>query len=346
MELSYLIMEVLKRYSSEKKSEDTHPLNQKQILDLLQKDYPYLSDEITKKKVRMALEEMVAQESVFPDRDKLLHFHRKNGRITGYWSDNILSDLELKFLIDCVMYGNIINTRNAQNLARRIRGLSGKNLRNLTPYASGGFGKQKYSPDIDVLENVDSIIQAQAKQCKISFKLNVYSVKDSKIVLTPLERQYSVNPLEILLHNDRYYLIAAYDDSEKIYFFRIDLMTNICRLDAEKAKTREEYSELKDFRRDKFMLEHPFMYGRNVKRFHLRIGKEHLTQVVDAFGSSIQVKRVLDEEDMVEVSVRASEDAMKLWLLQYGDIAEAFNIDTEFADKMRKSIEILEEKYK
>ncbi len=84
MELSYLIMEVLKRYSSEKKSEDTHPLNQKQILDLLQKDYPYLSDEITKKKVRTALEEMVAQESVFPDRDKLLHFHRKNGRIIGY----------------------------------------------------------------------------------------------------------------------------------------------------------------------------------------------------------------------------------------------------------------------
>ena len=49
---------------------------------------------------------------------------------------------------------------------------------------------------------------------------------------------------------------------------------------------------------------------------------------------------------MIEVSVRASEDAMKLWLLQYGDIAEAINIDAEFAEKMRKSIEILNEKYK
>lgn len=345
MELSYLIMEVLKKHSSERKLEDTHPLNQKEILDFLQKDFSGFKD-ITEKKVRTALAKMVAQESVLPDKEKSLHFHQKNGRITGYWVTNILSDPELKFLIDCVMYGNIINTQNAQNLARRIQGLSGKNLRGITPYETGGFGKQKYFLDIDVLENVDSIMQAQAKQRKISFQLNVYSVEDGKIVLTPLERQYSVNPLEILLHNGRYYLIAAYDDSEKLYFFRIDLMTNIRRLDAEQAKSREEYSKLRDFRRDSFMLEHPFMYGSDVKRFRLRLGKEHLTQVVDAFGSSIQVRRVSDEGNMIEVSVRASEDAMKLWLLQYGDIAEAINIDAEFAEKMRKSIEILNEKYK
>ena len=94
---------------------------------------------------------MAAQESALPDPCKTLRFHKKNGRITGYWAANALRDPELKFLIDSVMYGNIINTRNAQNLAKRIQGLSGKNIRRLTKYASGAFGQQKYLMVISIV---------------------------------------------------------------------------------------------------------------------------------------------------------------------------------------------------
>ena len=95
MELSYFIIEVLKRRSSEKKRQDTHPLNQAEILHFLQKDYPHLSDEITEKKVRRAVEKMAAQESALPDSCKTLRFHKKNGRITGYWVANALRDPEM-----------------------------------------------------------------------------------------------------------------------------------------------------------------------------------------------------------------------------------------------------------
>lgn len=54
MELSYLIMEVLKKHSSERKLEDIHSLNQKEIFNLLQKDFSGFKD-ITEKKVRAAL---------------------------------------------------------------------------------------------------------------------------------------------------------------------------------------------------------------------------------------------------------------------------------------------------
>ena len=344
MVLSYLIIEVLKRHSSEKKQHNTHPLNQKEILHFLQEDYPYLSDEITTKTVRRALQVIREKEETFPDQYKALCFRKKNGRITGYWTANNISDPELKFLIDSVMYGNIINTRNAQNLAKRIQGLSGKNLYNLTPYASGAFGKQKYLPNIDVLENVNLIMQAQMKHRKIQFQLNVFTVKCGKIELSPT-KEHTVSPLEMLLHGGRYYLIAAYDNTDKLYFFRVDLMTGIRRLDGDRARKREEFAVLKGFERDRFMLKHPVMYGGQEKRFRLKIKKEQFTQVVDTFSDSIQIIPGSDTGDAVEVAVYASDEAMRRWLLQYGDIAEALDMDDVFAHKMRESIGILRKKY-
>lgn len=335
----YLIIEVLKRHSSEKKQHDTHLLNQKEILHFLQKDYPYLSDEITAKTVRWALQVIREKEEMFPDQYKALRFRKKNGRITGYWTANSISDPELKFLIDSVMYGNIINTRNAQNLAKRIQGLSGKNLYNLTPYASGAFGKQKYLPNIDVLENVNQIMQAQMKQRKVRFQLNVFTAKYGKIELSPT-KDHSVSPLEMLLHGGRYYLMAAYDNTDKLYFFRVDLITEIRRLD-DRARKRDEFAVLKGFERDRFMLKHPIMYGGQEKRFKLKIKKEYFTQVVDTFSDSIQILPGSDTGDAVEVAVYASDEAMRRWLLQYGDIAEALDMDDVFAHKMRVSIDIL-----
>ena len=125
VKLSYMIVEVLKRRSSEKNT-----LNQAQLLQCLQSDYPHLSEEITEKKVRSALEKMIAQESTLPDKSKALRYTDAR-RKKQYWTGNSLSDTELKFLIDSVVYSNIINTQNARSLAKRIQGLSGKRLRNL-----------------------------------------------------------------------------------------------------------------------------------------------------------------------------------------------------------------------
>lgn len=344
MELSYLIIEVLKRHSSEKAQGDTHPLNRTEILGFLQKDYGHLSEEITAKKVRRAVEEMAAQEAVLPEQCRMLRFHRKNGRITGYWTANDISDPELKYLIDCVVYGNIINTQNAQSLAKRLQGLSGKNLYNLTPYASGAFGSQKYLPDIDVLENVNVIMRAQMKQVKIKFRLNVFDAKDGRIVLSPV-KEHIVSPIEIVLHSGRYYLVAAYNDGDKLYFFRVDLMDRIRLLKGKKAKKMDDFAQLKDFQRSSFMLRHPVMYGGREKWFKLRVERAHFTQVVDTFSSALKILPGSDTGDTIDVEVYASEEAMRLWLLQYGDIVEALDIDSELAAKLQRSIEILQKKY-
>ena len=341
MELSYVIIEVLKRHSSEEKQGDTKPLNQKEILAFLQADYPHLAEEITEKKVRTSLEKIMLQESALPDEKKMLRYTDVE-RKKRFWASNSLSDPELKFLIDSVLYGNIINTKQAKNLATRLQGLSRKNLQRRTRYASGGFGEQKYLPDIDVLENLNQILEAQEEGRKIRFDLNVYDAVRGRIALRPI-REYTVSPLETVLHNGRYYLIAAFD-GDKLYHFRIDLMTGIRKTD-EQGRSPYEFKELKSFRRDDFMLKHPVLYGGQTKRFRLRIAKEHLTQAVDTFSSALKLIPGSETDNTVDAKVEASDSAMKYWLLQYGGIVEVIDPDEEFASELRQSVEGLYEKY-
>lgn len=340
LELSHLIMDVLRKYASE-----SHHLNQKEIFDYLKRDYQDLPEEITERKVRAVMDRMKYQEERLNDSQKTLRYEEKGGRNNGYWAESSISDVELKFLIDSVMYGNILTSKKAQWLAKRIQDLSGKSLYEITRYASGGYGKQKYfSDEVDVLENVDTVLKAQLSGRQIQFKLNVYTVKDGKIVLEPT-KEYTVSPLEMVLSNGRYYMIAANGDSDKLKFYRIDLMTDIRQL-KDRARRREEFNELKSFQRSSFMRKHPFMYGGQEGIFRLKIDKDSFTQAVDAFSDSLRDISSSEEDGTITVTVEASEGAMKLWLLQYGDIAQAVDMNPAFAEKMRESIEILREKYK
>ena len=330
MELSYMIVEVLKRHSSEKNT-----LNQTQLLRRLQDDYPHLAKEITEKKVRSALEKMTAQEIALPEEARALRYTDAK-RKKQYWTGNSLSDVELKFLIDSVVYSNIIGTQNARSLAKRIQGLSGKRLRELTPYASGAFGEQKYTAGIDVLKNVEAIAAAQEEGRKIRFNLNVFSVQNRKIELRPT-KEHTVSPLETVLHSGRYYLLACYDN-DRIYSFRVDLMTDI-RQTADPA--RRDVPALKNFRRDAFVLQHPVMYTGRVRRFTLRVSKDSLTQIVDSFSNAVTVVPGGETEDTVDLWVDASDGAMKYWLLRYGDIVEAVNMPEDFAAELKNSVELL-----
>lgn len=62
MVLSYLIIEVLKRHSSEKKQHDTHPLNQKEIFHFLQEDYTDIGGDFNDKRTSDEYDIRSAQE--------------------------------------------------------------------------------------------------------------------------------------------------------------------------------------------------------------------------------------------------------------------------------------------
>lgn len=186
---------------------------------------------------------------------------------------NSLSALELNFLIDSVMYVSIINTQNSRSLAKRLQGLSGKISSGLRPTHRALLASK-------------SIFQTLIFR-KIRFRLNVFVAVNDKIALLPI-KEHTVSPLETLLHSGQYYLIAACANTDKLYFFRIDLMTDITHMSDGTARSQDKFDSLKAFQRDRF------------------------TQVVDTFSNSLQIVPHSDTGKAVEVMVYASNEAMPL----------------------------------
>lgn len=341
-----LIM-TLKRYTSKEKNILSGPLNKEQIVEKMKKDYR--DDEITYKKVRKRLDMLCEMEENLPEEERTVGYRINyvNGqkRKTDYYYNNSITDYEFKFLVDSVMSSMIFNSSDAQQLAKRIQGLSGKHLRDITPYANDSYGKQRFTLATNVLENVKIITEALKSNAFISFQWYVYDVSNQKVGVKYKDNR-TVKPVKLILNNGRYLLLARYQNSKKIYNYNVDLMQNI----SVEAKIKEEKMDAFDFERNfqraPYILQHPYNMGGETRQYKLRVNREYFSRVVDTFSYEIKVIAEKETEKTVDIYVTSSRMGMKYWLLHNYDVAELIdNKDQELAKELNEAVEQLHDKY-
>ncbi len=354
MELGYTIVKILQKYSSEKRTHTTHPMSLAEIqlraaaiYDNNLKHYKeYKASDIpTRKMVQTAMESLIDMELTLLDEEKTILYReygdKDNPRKTDYWYRNPLRDSDLRFFVDMALYSGILNEAQTKRIVKNIKGLSGENLEQIISYA-GNFGSSRYAQSIDVLENVEIISEAIIRKKKIGFTLNIYNLKKGLKTLSECQ----INPYYIVMgNNSRYYLLGTYDGRDKVYFFRIDLMTNLKVL-SKYAEPRNSVTELRrGLNLSKYYNEHPYMFGGEVEDMRLRVDKDIFTQIVDWFGNDITVHEITETDTTIDVTVRAVKDAMHYWLLQYGESVKALDVDEDFAKKMREAAKRIYDNY-
>lgn len=352
MELSQAIVEILREFSSEKKTMTTHPMTLKEIQQRLAQKFGdrrglneiHDDDYPTRKMVRRSMQSLLETETLIQEKDRTIMYSEKGTNTktyrTGYYYKSPMRDAQLKYLIDATLYSNIMNTEQSQQLVKDIQGLSGKNLSDMTLYASV-FDQSKYTQEIDVLKNVEILMNAINKQCKVQFSLNIYNTEKKLVPYIECE----INPYYVIMGNGRYYLIGTYDGKDKIYFFRVDLMTQIKITDG-KSVEREHIPELQGgLNFSEYILQHPYMISGKVSRMKLRVDKNVFTQIIDWFGMNVTVLPNTETENTVDVMVKACEGAMHYWLLQYGESVQALEMGEAFAKQMQTAAKNIYKKY-
>ena len=88
-------------------------------------------------------------------------------------------------------------------------------------FAGNSSGKQGAFYTIDVLD------EAISKGKKVSFIYNSYGT--DKKLHPKREREYVINPYQMVATNGRYYLICNYDKYDTLSNYRIDRITGIFR---------------------------------------------------------------------------------------------------------------------
>lgn len=368
------IIEILKKYSSKEVTRTTKPMSQKDIWDKLQQEYhmdlvryiePSESSpkELAKKSqrskdriVRSRLKKIVEYEANLPEDQKTIGYREtikhKAGSSeeddyvierTDFYYKNAVSDIQLKFLIDSIMYGKIFTDEQALDFARKVQGLSGKALIDRTSYVNREFGKQRFQLQVNVLENVSRIDEAIRKGVCISFAWHVYDVVDGKIGLKEINCR-TLKPVELFLVDGRYFMHARYRKQEKLYTYSIDLMSDIQLTEDFEDGINEQVNV--QYTKASYILKNPYNFSGDIHTYKLRVRKELFSRAVDTFSYELQIIPGTENDETVDVRVRVSRQGLVYWLLHHYDVAELIdNRDKEIESILSKAAETLYARY-
>lgn len=283
--------------------------------------------------------------------------------LSNFWYESYvnISDEELKYLVDSVLYSKIIRLEDAKNLVKRIIDLSGKELNNQVPYRVD-FRKETYIGTAETLKNVYTLQTAITNKKKVKFMLNIYyynntniSSSASKIKMKPCwYENRTVSPYQIIMSNGRYYLMASdvamnknKIDGEKdlkYKIYRVDLITGLEILKNQRAISKDEggASELQYI--SKYVVENPYMFSEKVQWVTIRVNTDQFTQIVDWFGDNFVVVAEDVSSNTIDIKVKVNLNAFKYWVLQYSTCVKVID-PPKYRKLIKEIIQEIAQKY-
>ena len=293
-----------------------------------------------------------------------------------------LSDSEWMYLIDSILYSKILTKKEADNLAKRVTLLAGRQLSDFTKYCHRMNNQPYIVGDEDIDENVGRIESNVLKQVhlireainqgkKVKFNLCVYDYGDQKVRLVPYGKQGKefpempekykrdvhriCSPFEIIYSNGRYYMLGADLETErntyqKYKLYRVDLMQDVS-VNRARAMTKKEagIDELENL--FKYRMENPYLYTGKVEKVRIRVDSDQFTQIVDWFSDNIEVIKIgYTENDITyyDIEVEVNLNSFTFWVLQYSGCVEVLpdrNGDSSCRERIKMILKETLKKY-
>lgn len=252
-------------------------------------------------------------------------------RAGSYLETRDFEDSELKLLIDSVLCSQHINARQSSDLIEKLCKLSNQHFRSRVKnvYSVKDWNKTENPALFYNIEMVDIAIE-EGKQ--LQYDYNKYGI-DKQLHKSSFQR---VTPYQLILHNQRYYLMAYSGYWGNMVFHRLDRISNIRLYDKPALPIREVpgYESGIDYKKISSTM--PYMYTDDPERIEFTTETWMVDQVVDWFGKDITVRKTDDPEKVI-VSLWASPNAMEHWAMQYLNYIEVVS-PTHLRKRIRESL--------
>jgi predicted DNA-binding transcriptional regulator YafY len=285
----------LKKYSDK-----NHPLTQEDIIYRLKNDYGII---IERKAVsrNFSLLREAGYEIISSTKG-------------SYLDSREFEDSEIRSLIDSVLSSKYITASHSNSLIERLSNLSNEHFKSYikNAYSVNEWGK---TDNQEVFYTIDTINEAIMLDKKITFDYNKYG-KDKKLHKIS---SYTVSPYQLILHNQRYFLMDKGEKSEDISYFRLDRITNI-KIEISplvRINTLKGYERGIDY---KEIATKPFMFSDKAERIEIMADVSIIDDIIDAFGKEIQISDT--GNGGCKVNLRSSVMAMEHYAMQYIDQIE------------------------
>ena len=294
------ILQILHKFSDLQ-----HPLTQEKIAYYLDSEYGIVIE-------RKAISRNI---SLLMDADVEIG-HCRDGY---YLETREFEDTELKLLVDSVLCNQNITAKHSADLIEKLCKLSNKYFRSHVKnvYAVKDWNKSDNSALFFNIEMIDIAIN-EGKQ--VQYDYNKYG-KDKKLHKSSFQR---ATPYQLILHNQRYYLMGYSEYWGNMIFHRLDRITNIKIYDAPAYPLKKVpgYESGIDYK--KISTTMPYLHSDKPERVEMLADAWVIDQVVDWFGKDLAVRETDDPEKII-ISLWANPYAMSLWALQYVNYIEVIS---------------------
>lgn len=286
-----------------KHSDYDHPLTQEEIIKYLESDYG------------IEMERKAVGKNIADLRDAGIDIGSR--RAGSYIDSREFEDSELKLLIDGVLQSKHITAHHSKDLIEKLCGLSNKYFRSHVKnvYSVNDWSKTENQA---LFYNIDVVDEAIATGKQVQYDYNKYGV-DAKLHKSSFQR---VSPYQLILHNQRYYLMGYSDYWGNMTFHRLDRISNMRLYDkpATPITSVKGYENGIDFKQIASTM--PYMYTDTPERIEFIADEYIVDQIIDWFGKDIKMSTLPDNEKKVKVELFASPNAMEHWALQYLNYVE------------------------
>ena len=294
------ILQILHKYSDLQ-----HPLTQEKIAYYLDSEYGIVIE-------RKAISRNI---SLLMDADVEIG-HCRDGY---YLETREFEDTELKLLVDSVLCNQNITAKHSADLIEKLCKLSNKYFRSHVKnvYAVKDWNK---SDNAALFFNIEMIDMAINEGKQVQYDYNKYG-KDKKLHKSSFQR---ATPYQLILHNQRYYLMGYSEYWGNMIFHRLDRITNIKIYDAPAYPLKKipGYESGIDYK--KISTTMPYLHSDKPERVEMLADAWVIDQVVDWFGKDLAVRETEDPEKII-ISLWANPYAMSLWALQYVNYIEVIS---------------------
>lgn len=313
------VLQILERHS-----DSEHPIKHEQIVELLEKEYALT---IERKAVGRNI-------SLLNEAGYEIETTKKG----SYLAERTFEDSELKLLIDSVLSSKHITPKQSKELIEKLCAQSNKyfkkHVKNI--YSVGDWNKTE---NVAVFYNIEIVDEAIEKEKQIKFTYNKYGA-DKKMHRSAV---HTVSPYQMILHNQRYYLMGYNEKWQHVQYYRMDRITDIELIDLSitPIKTINEFKGGIDYKR--FSSAMPYMFFDEPVVIEFLTDGWAIDQIIDWFGKDIRIEENPDGRFLIRLT--ASVNAMEYWAMQYLNAVEILS-PLELRERIRKNIQSANEKYK
>lgn len=288
------ILEILEEHASEKKK-----MTQERLMYYLENEYNII---VTRRTLARHLKNLRDEHYIVGNR--------------GFYKVNKFSDMELRLLIDGVVFGKHIPELQAVDIINKLKSMSNASLEKRVKHIH-------YLSEIQHTDNeklyfiLDVLDEAIEYNKKVEITQCTYNTKGDFVE----NGIRIISPYYIVPSKSMYYLICYAGRNGDIENRRIDRISSVKILEENRTQIKElPRYENQIFNLPKYVKEHIYMFSGECGRIVLDVKKCAIGDVIDWYGKDYRI--LSENQEYIRIRIYANYNAVYYWAMQYGGYAE------------------------